>query len=81
MIKRKRGGDREREREPQPPFGPIRVRSAVHGSQQLISPVDFLSSRLPPSLCQDIEREAEGEREREAETEMCVFVWICWFIF
>ena len=48
--------ERERERlwltdsEPQPPLGPS-VRSAIHESQQLTSPIGFLSWKLQPLPC------------------------------
>ena len=39
-------GERERDSEPQPPFGPS-VRSAIHELQQFTSPLGFLSLKLP----------------------------------
>ena len=47
------GDERERETqdpEPQPPFGPS-IRFAMHESQQLTSPLGFLSLKLSPPPC------------------------------
>ena len=41
---------REKERRPQPPFGPS-VDSAIHDSQQPTSPIGFLFLKLPPPPC------------------------------
>ena len=53
-TKRRRQREIERERardsEPQPPFGPS-IFSAIHESQQLTSPICFLSLKLPPPPC------------------------------
>ena len=49
-CEREREGERELDSEPQPPFSPS-VRSAIHESRQLTSPIVFLFLTLPPAPC------------------------------
>ena len=69
-IERHREGERERDSEPQPPFGPS-VRLAIYESQQLTFPIGFLPLNLTAW------RSTTGMRYLYLSICLYIYIYIC----